>query len=167
MSASLYFDIYVIRQYILHIVCQSQLSQSLRRGSVATCLLESWSWMPLGASMSVCCECYVLSESWHRTDLSYRGVLLSGVFKRVWPWSLGSLVALTEYGPNCHEKIYCLICHKVSRLKYAELYVCLMFHMGVVGLLVTLRVGYMCFKSNLMTLFLFGTIYICSTCFGY
>ena len=40
---------------------RSQWPRGLRRSSMAARLLRSWIWIPPGASMSVCCECCVLS----------------------------------------------------------------------------------------------------------
>ena len=46
----------------LYISCRSQWPHGLRRRSTATHLLRSWVRIPLGAWMSVCCECCVLSD---------------------------------------------------------------------------------------------------------
>ena len=45
----------------IQLVCWSEWQRGLRLGSVTACLLGLWVRIPLGAWMSVCCECCVLS----------------------------------------------------------------------------------------------------------
>jgi len=47
---------------IFMLSCRSQWLRSLRRRSMAVCLLRLCVRIPLGAWMSVCCECCVLSD---------------------------------------------------------------------------------------------------------
>ena len=44
-----------------HFVCQSHWPRGLRRRSLTAHLLRLWVWIPPGAWVFVCCECYVLS----------------------------------------------------------------------------------------------------------
>ena len=91
------------------IYCAVTGGRAVRRGSAASRLLELQVRIPLGAFMSVACECCVLSgkRSLRLADPWSRGVLQSVVCLSVIskPQQLGGLGSLGAVAP--WEKLYC------------------------------------------------------------
>jgi len=90
--------------------CRSQWPCGLRSGFAAAWLLGLRVRIPLGAWMTVCCECLVLSSRGlcDGLDHSSRGVLPTAVRRCVWSRNLKNEEAMTRVRSQRHKKLQCI-----------------------------------------------------------
>ena len=106
---------------------RSQWPRGLRRGSTTARLLGERDWIPLGARMSVSCECCMLLVRGLRVGLITSPEESCRVWRVwVWSWSLGNEEYLTQYELPRNGKNICIwfSCCKIKPLAVCKFVVC-------------------------------------------